>query len=70
MTSHKLDWDSTYEIVLALIERYPDADLAGISLDDLQKRILALPGFEDDPELVNDNILRATLREWYEEIGD
>ncbi len=65
-----MDWDSTYEIVLELMDRYPDVALEDLSLDELSARIVALPGFSDDPELVNDAILRAILREWYEEIGD
>lgn len=52
------------------MDRYPDVALEDLSLDELSARIVALPGFSDDPELVNDAILRAILREWYEEIGD
>ncbi len=70
MSSQRLDWDATYEIVLALRDLYPNAVLEDMSLDDLNARIVDLPGFSDDPELVNDAILRAILREWYEEIGD
>ena len=66
MSDQRLDWDSSYEIVLALRDLYPNVVLE----DDLNARIVALPGFSDDPELVNDAILRAILREWYEEIGD
>ncbi|MCY4069827.1 MAG: Fe-S cluster assembly protein IscX [Chloroflexi bacterium] len=70
MSAQGLDWDSTYEIVLALRDVYPNIVLEDLSLDDLNARIVGLPGFSDDPELVNDAILRAILREWYEEIGD
>lgn len=70
MSDQRLDWDSSYEIVLALRDLYPNVILEDLSLDDLNARIVALPGFSDDPELVNDAILRAILREWYEEIGD
>ena len=65
-----LYWDASYEIVLALMERYPDIDLEALSLDDLSQRITSLPGFMDDPALANDAILRGILRDWYEEIGD
>ncbi len=64
-----LYWDLTYEIVLALREAYPDAELESIGLYELSQRIVALPDFADDPALANDAILRAILREWYEEIG-
>ncbi len=70
MGGPRLDWDATYEIVLALLEHHPNADLEDLSLDELSATIVALPGFADDPEMVNDAILRAILREWYEEIGD
>ncbi len=65
-----LDWDSSYEIVLELMERFPDIDIDSLTLNDLNERILALPGFADDPDMVNDNILSEILREWYEEIGE
>lgn len=67
MLSQKLYWDSSYEIVLALMDLYPDMELETLSLGGLQARIAALPGFADDPELANDGILKAILREWYEE---
>ena len=69
MSSGNLDWDSSYEIVLALMESYPDAKLENLGLDKLNALIVSLPGFADDPDLVNDQILQAILREWYEEIG-
>ncbi|MCY4538744.1 MAG: Fe-S cluster assembly protein IscX [Chloroflexi bacterium] len=70
MGGQRLNWDSTYEIVLALKDLYPKMVLEDLSLDDLNALIVKLPGFSDDPELVNDAILQAILREWYEEIGD
>ena len=64
-----LHWDASYEIVLALMETYPDADLDQLGLNELNERILQLPDFDDDPALVNDDILRQILRDWYEESG-
>lgn len=69
MTEKQLYWDSDYEIVLALMEAYPHVELEDISLDELTRRIISLPGFADDPALVNDAILKAILRDWYEEIS-
>lgn len=69
MTEKQLYWDSDFEIVLALMEAYPNVELEGISLDELTQRITGLPGFADDPALVNDAILKAILRDWYEEIS-
>lgn len=70
MTVTELYWDATYEIVLALMESYPDSDLESLSLDELSQRITSLPGFVDDAGLANDAILRGILRDWYEEIGN
>ncbi|MBL8155900.1 MAG: Fe-S cluster assembly protein IscX [Anaerolineae bacterium] len=67
--SGKLDWDSTYEIVLALIERYPDLDLDAVGLNELNQYIVTLPNFVDDPRLANEGILSEILREWYEEVN-
>lgn len=64
-----LYWDATYEIVLALMEAYPDIDLDDLGLDELGGLISSLPAFADDPDLVNDAILRGILRDWYEENG-
>lgn len=69
MVGDGLQWDSSYEIVLALMERYPNAELESIGLDELNRRIVNLPDFDDDPDLVNDAILNGILRDWYEEIG-
>ncbi len=70
MSGTELYWDAGYEIVLALMQAYPQADLDQLGLNELNERIIALPGFADDPVLVNDAILREILRDWVEESGD
>lgn len=67
MSGQELYWDSAYEIILALMEAYPNADLDDMGLEELNQRITALPGFADDPALANDAILKEILRDWYEE---
>ncbi|MFW5709682.1 MAG: Fe-S cluster assembly protein IscX [Chloroflexota bacterium] len=62
-----LDWEATYEIVLALIERYPDTNLDDVGIEQLFQWVIQLPGFADDPALANEDILNGILREWYEE---
>ena len=64
-----LYWDDTYAIALRLIEKYPDLDLESVGIRQLYGWILALPGFADEPNMVNDGILHAVLREWYEEVA-
>lgn len=67
MSHNKLYWDATYEIVLSLIESYPDADLDTMGLEQLYQLIVTLPNFADDLELANEGILTGILQEWYEE---
>ena len=64
-----LNWDAIYEIVLALKSQYPRIDLEEVSLGQVYEWTLALPGFNDDPELANDEILMAIYQEWFEEIN-
>lgn len=65
--STPLYWEASYEIVLALMEQYPQLDVETIGTDQLYRCIIMLPGFADDPLLVNEGILNDILREWYEE---
>ncbi len=64
-----LYWEASYEIVLALMEQHPDADLDNLGLQQLFEWIINLPGFDDDPILAHDGLLTEILREWYEEIN-
>lgn len=63
----KLYWENTYEIVLALMEAHPNAEIEDIGMEQLKGWVLDLPDFDDDPALINDGILHDILREWYEE---
>jgi FeS assembly protein IscX len=66
---NNLHWDASYEIVLSLIDTYPDANLDTMGLQQLFQLIVSLPNFTDDPQVANDGILNEILREWYEEIN-
>ena len=67
--SEELYWDSSYAVARRLIEAHPGVALEGITLTTLQEWVLALPGFADDPALVNDDLLAAIYQEWYEEVN-
>lgn len=66
-TPQPLYWESSYEIVLELMARYPDADLDSLGLHELYQMIVTLPNFADDPALAHDGLLTEILREYYEE---
>jgi FeS assembly protein IscX len=62
-----LTWESTYAIALELRRQHPDVNLEHVSLQQIQNWTLALSDFEDDPALVNDDILIAIFQDWFEE---
>ena len=62
-----LYWESSFEIVLCLMETHPEVDVESVGRQQLYQWIIALPDFADDPALTNEGILNQILREWYEE---
>jgi FeS assembly protein IscX len=66
--SDLLTWESTYAIALALKGAHPGIDMESVTLGNIQAWTLALSDFDDDPALVNDDILAAIYQDWYEEI--
>ena len=65
-----LYWETSYEIVLKLMECYPDVQLEALGLQELYEMIITLPGFADDPSLAHDGLLTEILREYYEEASN
>ena len=65
--AESLNWESTYAIALALKEAHPAASLENVSLQMIFNWTVALPAFEDDPALANDDILAAIYQDWFEE---
>ena len=63
-----LTWEATYAIALALKSAHPGIDMETVTLGDIHSWALALENFDDDPALVNDEILSAIYQDWYEEI--
>ena len=63
-----LNWESIYAIALALKKTHPHVDMQNVSLQMIFNWTVALPAFEDDPALANDDILAAIYQDWYEEI--
>jgi FeS assembly protein IscX len=67
MSAEALYWDSSYAVARRLMEVYPDADLNAVTLRMIYNWVVALPEFQDDPHLVNDELLTAIFQEWLEE---
>ncbi|HEY2982064.1 MAG TPA: Fe-S cluster assembly protein IscX [Anaerolineales bacterium] len=62
-----LNWEATYAIAMELRRAHPDVNMEEVSLGQVYDWTLALQEFEDDPELVNDEILQAIYQDWFEE---
>lgn len=69
MSDHEpeLYWDSTYAIVVSLMEHYPDRPPTQVGLEELVTLVESLPGYRDDSALVNEQLLMDILTVWYEE---
>ena len=63
-----LTWEDSYAIARELAKSHPDVNLEEVSLMAIYHWTLALPDFDDEPELANDAILAAIYPEWYEEV--
>ena len=62
-----LNWEATYAIALELRRQHQDVNIEEVTLRQIYQWTLGLPEFEDDPALVNDDILYAIYRDWFEE---
>ena len=61
-------WTDVQDIAIELADTYPDEDPLTIGFVDLHKRVLALPGFDDDPQRSSEKILEAIQMTWIEEM--
>jgi FeS assembly protein IscX len=66
----ELTWTSTEDIAIALADKYPDVDPLTVRFTDLNKWVLAIEGFADDPKNSNEKKLEAIQMAWHEEWQD
>ncbi len=62
-----MKWTDSEDIGIALHDLYPDIDPLTLRFTDLRQRVLALPGFDDDPAGSNESRLEAIQMAGYEE---
>ena len=62
-----MKWTDSREIAIALADRLPDTDPKTIRFTDLQRWVLELPGFDDDPKHSGEKILEAIQMAWIDE---
>ncbi len=62
-----MKWIDSREIAIALAEKFPDVDPERVNFVDLRTWVLALDGFDDDPNRSGEKILEAIQALWIEE---
>ena len=62
-----LKWVNSFDIAIALDEKYPDLDPQTIRYTDLHQWVCELDDFDDDPSKSNEKILEAIQMAWIEE---
>ncbi len=65
-----LKWTDTLDIAIELDDAHPDVDPLHVNFVELRNWIMALPGFDDDPEHCGERILEAVQMAWIEERED
>ena len=60
-------WTDIQDIAIELEEAHPDADNINLRFTDLMAWVLAVPGFDDDPNRCNEKILEAIQQAWIDE---
>ena len=63
-----LKWTDVYDIAIDLAEAFPDRDPQYVNFVDLRSWVLALDGFDDDPEHCSEKVLEAIQMAWLEEV--
>jgi FeS assembly protein IscX len=62
-----MKWVDSRDIAIALAERHSDVDPKTVRFTDLQRWVIELPGFDDDPRHSGEKILEAIQMLWIEE---
>ena len=62
-----MKWIDTREIAIALAEKHPEVDPSTVRFTQLREWVLALEGFDDDPNRSGEKILEAIQATWIEE---
>jgi nitrogen fixation NifU-like protein len=68
--TNPLHWSDLDAIAEALSQAYPNTNPLDLSIPALFRRILSLPGFDDDPDAATEEILEKVQMLWHEEVSD
>jgi FeS assembly protein IscX len=65
-----MTWTDITDIAIELKSAHPDLDPLSVRFTDLHAWVMALPGFEGDPQKSNEKILEAIQMSWLDEVED
>jgi len=63
-----MKWTDTLALAEALAEAHPEVDPRALRFTDLYRWVMALPGFNDDPQRSGEKILEAIQQAWIDEL--
>jgi FeS assembly protein IscX len=64
-----MKWTDINDIAIELSEAYPDQDPMKVNFVDLRNWVMALPGFDDEPNRSGEKILEAIQQAWIDEVA-
>jgi FeS assembly protein IscX len=62
-----MKWNDTFDIAIALNDKFPDVDPKYLRFTDLMSWVMNLDGFEDREEKCNEKVLEAIQMAWLDE---
>ncbi|MBX2836057.1 MAG: Fe-S cluster assembly protein IscX [Gammaproteobacteria bacterium] len=62
-----MKWTDTLDIAIELADNHSDVDPQFVRYTDLHAWVMAIEGFDDDPENSNEKILEAIQMAWIDE---
>jgi FeS assembly protein IscX len=62
-----MKWVDIQDIAIELCDTYPERDPLSVNFVELRQWVMALPGFDDDPNRCGEKILEAIQSAWIEE---
>ena len=65
-----MKWTDVFDIAIELSDQHPDTDPQYVRFVDLREWVLALDGFDDDPDRCGEKILEAIQAAWMEEAAE
>lgn len=64
-----MKWTDINDIAVELADTRPDTDPMKVNFVDLRNWVMALPGFNDDPNRCGEKILEAIQQAWIDEVS-